>query len=322
MTRSKKRGMKMKKPFLQRKWVWVVISLVILIVFFEVNAQFNKWQNNNEREKLTAAADDILKGKVKVPETYFKSQEFVETEFKKVGLAPSFVVVNFDEKATTNNRVLKKGECDQIDSSQSAIHYFSPDEVGDKFGFYADKGSTITVGYSDHDFDGRKNETGSSSEIADSATVTSEKTSTTSTGEKTKSSSKAATPSNSMSEDLSDDLKETNKLIEQHLKENQGWALGTIDNNGNPTEDGEPNIEYANWLYVRSIKYTGDSVEVQVTADFKALTKKEKNTIASSIQGIVMSYGLLESRPSIYIYNGENAYGNSKLLSPSEYTWN
>ncbi|MFC0278139.1 hypothetical protein ACFFH2_15805 [Enterococcus devriesei] len=112
-----------------------------------------------------------------------------------------------------------------------------------------------------------------------------------------------------------------NSEIEKHLEENQGWAMGTIDRNGNPIENGEPNPEYANWIYVRSITYNGSDIEVQVTADFQSLTEIEKNSLGSSCQGMTVSYGALSERPPLYVYNGENSYGGSKILSTNKFTW-
>ncbi len=101
--------------------------------------------------------EKLLEGKVKIPESYFKTQEQVESEFEAAGLKVEFFPYNFDSSATTNKRYLKKGECNQVEE-QSARQYFDRDKVGDKFGFYADKGATINIGYSDHDFDGTKGE--------------------------------------------------------------------------------------------------------------------------------------------------------------------
>lgn len=112
-----------------------------------------------------------------------------------------------------------------------------------------------------------------------------------------------------------------NKDIEQYLKENQGWATGSIDENAKPIENGTPNPNYANWLYVHSIEYTGKDVEMQVTADFNELSAAEKDNLASSAQGIVMACANLTERPHIYVYNGENSYGGSKILSANEFNW-
>lgn len=113
----------------------------------------------------------------------------------------------------------------------------------------------------------------------------------------------------------------TNEQLEEHLLQNKGWALGTIDENANEIENGTPNIDYANWLYVSSITYDGQNVEVQVTADFKDFSETDKNEIASSAQGMTSSYANLSSRPFVTISNGDTVYGRSKVLSVNEYKW-
>lgn len=157
----------MKKPFLQRKWVWVVGILLIAIGTFEIRTQMNHARIEKERAEATENADKVLKGKVKVPDTYFKSKEEVEKLFKQAGLKPDFVVTNFDEKATLNKRDIKIGDCDQLDSEQPNVKYYDTDEVGDKYGFYADKGASIIVGYTDHDFNGKEKDTDISSTTED-----------------------------------------------------------------------------------------------------------------------------------------------------------
>lgn len=144
----------MKKPLLQRKIIWVLIICLIGIGSCEFRAKNRDKANDQKQEQLSKEADKVLKGKVKIPSTLFKTKEEVNELFKAADLTPSFVVSNFDKKATSNKHFLKVDECDQINSDQPNVEYFDMDTVGDKYGTYADKGSTIIVGYSDHDFDG------------------------------------------------------------------------------------------------------------------------------------------------------------------------
>ncbi|WP_430601862.1 hypothetical protein IGJ02_001976 [Enterococcus sp. DIV0724b] len=150
----------------------IMICLFAGLLLFSACGQSEK----NKNEELIKNAETVLKGKVEIPETYFKTKEQVTAEFDSVGLKPKFVVANFDEAAKYNKRFLRKGECNQISSDQGSVKYYDTKEVGDKHGFYADKGATIIVGYSDHDFDGTKNETSSTEES--SSTVTSSSSST------------------------------------------------------------------------------------------------------------------------------------------------
>lgn len=121
--------------------------------------------------------------------------------------------------------------------------------------------------------------------------------------------------------EIDTDLEYINEELELYLSQNKGWALGTLDEYGNETTEGEPDPEYSNWLFVRSIEYTGSDIEVQVTADFQALSESEKELLASSAQGITQSYAATSSRPSIYFFNGENSLGGSKILNSTEYKW-
>lgn len=153
----------MKKPFLQRKWVWVVGILLIAIGTFEIRTQMNHARIEKERAEATENADKVLKGKVEVPDPYFKSKDEVEKLFEQAGLKADFVVTNFDEKATLNKKNIKVGDCDQLNSDQPNVTYYDPDTVGDKSGLYAKKGATIIVGYTDHDFIGKSKEENTSS---------------------------------------------------------------------------------------------------------------------------------------------------------------
>ncbi|WP_303220591.1 hypothetical protein [Enterococcus asini] len=161
----------MKKPLLQRKWVWVVGILLIAIGVFEIKAQFSKASEEKARIEATENADKVLKGKVEVPDPYFKSKEEVEKLFDQAGLKADFVVTNFDDKAKRNERDIKVGDCDQLNSEQPNIKYYDTDEVGDKYGFYADKGATIIVGYTDHDFSGGGKNNSSSDSTTQSSDI-------------------------------------------------------------------------------------------------------------------------------------------------------
>lgn len=114
---------------------------------------------------------------------------------------------------------------------------------------------------------------------------------------------------------------EINEELKKYLDVNKGWALGTLNSYGEPTENGSPNPEYKNWVYVKSIIYSDDSVDMQVTADFLSLSTAEKDKLASSAQGMTASIALLDDRPHIYVYNGDNSYGGSKILSANKYKW-
>ncbi|MEI5988965.1 hypothetical protein A5881_000452 [Enterococcus termitis] len=138
------------------------LCLLSGLIFFSACGPSEKSKN----DELIKNAKTVLKGKVKIPETYFKTKEQVTAEFDSVGLQPKFVVANFDDAAQYNKHFLRKDECDQISSDQGAVIYYDTKSVGDKHGFYADKGATIIVGYSDHDFDGTQTEASSTEEAS------------------------------------------------------------------------------------------------------------------------------------------------------------
>lgn len=113
--------------------------------------------------------------------------------------------------------------------------------------------------------------------------------------------------------------------IKKYIEENTGFALGTLDHDGNPTENGTPNPDFKNWVYVKDVKITtSKQIEVNATEDFRTLPKNEKDSLASSIQGMVIAFTQAQSasdRYHIYFYNGENAMGGSKVLQSNDYKW-
>ena len=53
-------------------------------------------------------------------------------------------------------------------------------------------------------------------------------------------------------------LDEINANIAEHMEQNRGFALGTLDSNGEPTEDGEPNPDFSYALFIHELTYDGD----------------------------------------------------------------
>ncbi|WP_368251411.1 hypothetical protein [Enterococcus sp. 2201sp1_2201st1_B8_2201SCRN_220225] len=252
----------MKKPLLQRKWVWVVGILLIAIGVFEIKAQFSKASEEKARIEATENADKVLKGKVEVPDPYFKSKEEVEKLFKQAGLKPDFVVTNFDEKATLNKRDIKVGDCDQLDSEQPNVKYYDTDEVGDKYGFYADKGATIIVGYTDHDFSGKPKEENSSStseELAESSSSIESTSSSESSTPVSSPESEAAETVGSSSEPEFTEMN-SNEAIQDYL----GQKLKVLEVNG---------------VYVEPGNYT-----TQITLEGSTSMKSVINQVAQAVR--------------------------------------
>ncbi|MGL4695049.1 hypothetical protein [Enterococcus larvae] len=179
------------------------------------------------------SSDDILEGMVKVPDPYFKTKDQVEAEFKEVGLKVKFVVKNFDSAATTNKKKISKGDCYQLESNSGAEYLSTSDGLDlNDTGYYAEEGATITVGYTDHDFDGSKDTESSSS--------SSSKESSESSSSETKASEKAAKTESSASRlDIADKDIEAiktykdyldiyQKIIKNYLSEYEEVFKGTV----------------------------------------------------------------------------------------------
>ena len=120
-------------------------------------------------------------------------------------------------------------------------------------------------------------------------------------------------------ENNSENYTETNLLINQDLLQNQGWAIGTLDADGNPTSNGTPNPAFAFSLYIENITYLGDKLRVSVVPEFEKLPDDDKKYVINTVQNIVNSYTNDELYTTIYV--GENAIGNSEITNVSEFKW-
>lgn len=143
-------NIKPQRPIYTRPWFWI-LGVVVLIFLLGSISQGN--YNRQQREK-EEQAEALIGDKLLVPDTFLKTQEQVEAEFENIGLKAKFVVANFDHKAK-DERPIYEGMCDELSDGCGGT-YIGYDELGfgsdiDK-GYYANKGDTIIVGYSDHDF--------------------------------------------------------------------------------------------------------------------------------------------------------------------------
>ncbi|TYC85625.1 hypothetical protein FXB42_07005 [Acetobacterium wieringae] len=116
-----------------------------------------------------------------------------------------------------------------------------------------------------------------------------------------------------------EDYTEANRLINETLLLSQGWALGKLDENGNPTENGTPNAAFAFSLYVYNIEYLGDKLRITVDPSFMQLSDAEKTAIANDVQGSV--YSLTNNRPYTTFFVNGNAIGNSKITDAQSFKW-
>lgn len=143
---------------------------------------------------------------------------------------------------------------------------------------------------------------------------------------KTSNSKKESSTKASSSKKESDSI--NTKLMES-LTEDQGFANGTLDENGNPTQNGTKNPQY-NWAtHVQKILWKDNGIEVYIY-DADNLTESQLTTVAQSAQSaataILLTEGKISDKESIQgihttVYSGNNVIGHSKVFSPKEFKW-
>lgn len=126
-------------------------------------------------------------------------------------------------------------------------------------------------------------------------------------------------------------VKEVNKALKKALKEDQGFATGKLDENGNPTDNGTPNPKFDYATYVNSLKYqSSGAVKVQMNDKLTSLNTAQMDEIAHNVQGLVDSTLMIEeiitpedTTKGVYLnfYYGKRAIGHSKLSDHKEFKW-
>lgn len=125
-------------------------------------------------------------------------------------------------------------------------------------------------------------------------------------------------------------LDEINADIAEYMEERRGFALGKLDSNGEPTENGEPNPDFAYALFIHELTYDGSSLEMQTDAGFMTLTDEERNLVARRAQSIAgnvigphedWDHTNYQRGLFLTISNGDNVLGSSKVLDKTEYKW-
>lgn len=140
------------------------------------------------------------------------------------------------------------------------------------------------------------------------------------------SSKKESSTKTSSSKKESDSI---NDKLMKSLTEDQGFANGTLDENGNPTQNGTKNPQY-NWAtHVERLLWRDDNIEVYI-ADADQLSNAQLTTIAQSAQSAATSVlyddgKIDDSKVSdgvfTTVYSGNKAIGHSKAFSPKEFKW-
>lgn len=143
---------------------------------------------------------------------------------------------------------------------------------------------------------------------------------------KTSSSKKERSTKTSSSKKKSDSI---NDKLMKSLTEDQGFANGTLDENGNPTQNGTKNPQY-NWAtHVQKILWKDNGIEVYIY-DADNLTELQLTTVAQSAQSAATSVlydngKIDDSKVSdgvfTTVYSGNKAIGHSKVFSPKEFKW-
>lgn len=143
---------------------------------------------------------------------------------------------------------------------------------------------------------------------------------------KTSSNKKESSTKTSSSKKKADSI--NTKLMES-LTEDQGFANGTLDENGNPTQNGTKNPQY-NWAtHVQKILWKDNGIEVYIY-DADNLTESQLTTVAQSAQSAatatLLTEGKISDKESIQgihttVYSGNNVIGHSKVFSPKEFKW-
>ncbi|MCI6052026.1 MAG: hypothetical protein MR719_01180 [Limosilactobacillus mucosae] len=143
---------------------------------------------------------------------------------------------------------------------------------------------------------------------------------------KTSSSKKESSTKTSSSKKKSDSI---NDKLMKSLTEDQGWANGTLDKDGNPVQNGEKFPQF-NWAtHVQKILWKDNGIEVYIY-DADNLTESQLTTVAQSAQSEATAILLTEEKISdnestqgvhTTVYSGNEVIGHSKVFSPKEFKW-
>lgn len=121
-----------------------------------------------------------------------------------------------------------------------------------------------------------------------------------------------------------------NQSIADHLTEDRGFATGTLDENGNPTQNGTPNPDF-NWsLTIDNIAYTGKYLVIDVNENFMNFDKasgtsalnRAQNAAYSQI-GIEKDWDMNKYVDGLYTqvnYQG-HIIATTKIANNKEFKW-
>ncbi|GMA06984.1 hypothetical protein GCM10025886_01350 [Tetragenococcus halophilus subsp. flandriensis] len=128
---------------------------------------------------------------------------------------------------------------------------------------------------------------------------------------------------------LSDD--EVNSYINDLIRQDQGFADGTLDENGNETDNGTPNPEFDWSTTIESVQYDGEStIAIFVNDDFANFTQDEAQSALNKAQNVAyevignnQGWNNKEYRtglPTNVKYN-DSTIATTKVLNTEEFKW-
>lgn len=133
--------------------------------------------------------------------------------------------------------------------------------------------------------------------------------------------SQSETTNSESSDETEEDYSEINQLISESLELSQGWALGILDENGYPTENGTPSPTHAFSLYILDIKYEGDNLIIRVLPEFEQLNNDDRTYIINFAQNMANVHTNNIPYTSIRNLFGD-IIGSSKVTNSESFKWN
>lgn len=126
-----------------------------------------------------------------------------------------------------------------------------------------------------------------------------------------------------------DNIDSVNDYLAHSLQEGKDFALGKLDPNGNPTENGTPDPRYNYSLLASSVKFEKDGILViQVEDQFLELNEEDRQTVGNSFQGMGKAALLMKGIEGVedkHIFasfrQGIIRIGHSKMTNTSEFKW-
>ena len=114
--------------------------------------------------------------------------------------------------------------------------------------------------------------------------------------------------------------------VKNVISQNQGWALGTLDRDGNPTETGTPNLFVFGWsLFILDVKVENENkATLLVSSEFLNLDENERTNVLDSLQSNIQNELYGEPTPNgvyLTVYSGNNIIASSKITNDREYKW-